>query len=288
MKELGEGMRRMIATQTQQLFPSNFDDAARTSQSVSTLSAPTVFTSRAVIHTSNAGLNPLVDAASNLFTTLGELKYTVGYRPSSKLQNELVQAINAFQEMVSPLYTPEYLVVCRYILCATFDDIIANTAWGAQSQWIHDGLLTAFNQDSQHHEKFFTILERAITEPKLYIDLMEFTYICLSMGYKGRYRATEYGQYQLEQIINNLYKHIRQHRGAITKTLSPTPLKASKSKPKVVRPPRMSYLSLFFTTACMIMIIFISLNYLMDVISNEAYKNITQVQPTVSHETRQG
>lgn len=241
--------------------------------------------SRVVAHNPKAGLNPLVDTAGYLFSVLGKLKQLKTYRQPSKLQKELVQEVTSFQEAIKNHgYNAEYIVICRYILCATFDDIISNTAWGAQGQWDSHCLLGAFNQDTQHQDKFFTIMERAIKEPAFYIDLMELMYICLSMGYKGQYRSTEHSQYQLEQITNNLYKHIRAYRGSFSKSLSPTPLKTAKSTTKPAAK-RNSMFFVFLVTACVIMTIFVSLGYLMDVISNEAYKNISPVETRVSYET---
>lgn len=242
-------------------------------------SSPLLLPSRIVTHSPKAGLNPLVDAAGYLLSVVGKLKTIKSYRQPSKLQKELIQELNTFQENIKNHgYNAEYMLVCRYILCATFDDIIANTSWGGQGIWDSYSLLAAFNQDSQHQDKFFTIMERTIKEPAGYIDLMELMYICLSMGYKGQYRSTEHSQYQLEQITNSLYKHIRAYRGSFSKTLSPIPLKAPKPTVKVAHKSKSSLIFIFFITACIIMTIFVSLGYLMDVISNEAYKNISQIE----------
>ncbi len=242
--------------------------------------------SRIVTHNTKAGLNPLVDAAGYLFSILGKLKHAKTYRHLSKLQTELIQEVNLFQESIKQNnYNAEYIIVCRYIMCAVIDDVLANTVWGGSGQWDTYSLLAAFNQDTQHQDKFFTIMERAIKEPAIYIDLMELMYISLSMGYKGQYRSTLHNQYQLEQITNNLYKHIRAYRGSFSKTLSPTPLKAHKSTAKPAANAQISLLFVFFVTACVVMTIFISLGYLMDVISNEAYEHIAQIQNAVSRET---
>jgi type VI secretion system protein ImpK len=273
----------MIATHNQQAQPTDFSDAPENETSLSNVKnidvAPqTLLTSRIMTHHPKAGINPIVDAAGFLISILGKLKQIQSYRQLSKLQKELVQEINVFQETVKThTHNPEYMVVCRYVLCATLDDIIANTPWGGQGQWDTYSLLAAFNQDTQHQDKFFTILERAIKEPAFYIDLMELMYICLSMGYKGQYRATEHNQYQLEQITHNLYKHIRAYRGSFSKTLSPTPLKASKAATKPLQN-KTPLLFVFVVTACIIMTIFVGLGYLMDVISNEAFKNMVHIQ----------
>jgi len=251
-------------------------------------SAQLLLPSRVVSHNPKAGLNPIVDAAGYLFSIIGKLKAIKTYRQLNKLQAELIQEINLFHETVKNHgYSSEYIVVCRYVLCAITDEIICNTSWGGQGQWDAFSLLAAFNQDTHHQDKFFSIMERTIKEPALYIDLMELMYICLSMGYKGQYRTTEHSQYQLEQITNNLYKHIRAYRGSFSKTLSPTPLKSSKStaKPKIQR--KTSLFFIFVVTACVMMTIFVSLGYLMDVISNEAYKNIAQLGKSNKYDTSQ-
>lgn len=244
--------------------------------------SPQLLLPRKIIsHHPAAGLNPLVDTCGYLFSILGKLKQLQSYRQLSKLQKELIQEINNFQEAIKNLgYNAEYIVVCRYVICATFDDIIASTSWGGQGQWETYALLPAFNQDP-HADKFFSILERALKEPALYIDLMELIYICLSLGYKGEYRCTEHAHYQLEQITNNLYQHIRAERGNFSKTLSPTPIKP-KTLYKISTKRNASLGFVFFVTACIVMTIFIGLGYIMDVISNEAYKTVSTVGSTIA------
>jgi len=240
---------------------------------------------RSLKHHPKAGLNPVVDAASHLFSVIGKLKEINTYRHLNRLQSELLHEINLFQNTIAALniYNTEFQIVCRYVLCSTIDEIIMNTPWGSQNQWDSYSLLASLNQDTQHQDKFFTILERAIKEPAIYIDLMELMYLCLSLGYKGQYRATEHNQFQLEQITDSLYKHIRAYRGSINKTLSPITSKGSATKNrKKFSARKVSLPFVLLITACTIMTIFISLGYLMDIISNEAYKNIAELSSSIS------
>lgn len=234
-------------------------------------------------HDPKAGLNPLADACSTIFSTIGKLKRLKTLRQLASVQRELIQEINSFQAVIKGHgYNAEYIAVCRYILCAFLDDIIANTSWGGGGHWENYALLNAFHQDLNHHEKFFVLIERSIKEPALYIDLLELIYICLSLGYKGQYRSTEHNQYQLEQITNNVYKHIRAYRGSYSKILSPKPYNAipSSTSPKTNNATKQkSSLGLVsLMTACAIMIIFISLGYLLDIIANEAFKTVKEIQ----------
>lgn len=239
-------------------------------------------------HHPRAGLNPIVDAASYLFTVMGQLKASKAHRPLSKLQKELIHEINTFQESIKAHgYNTEYLLVCRYIICATLDDLVDATIWGGHGHWDDYSLLGAFNQDIRHEEKFFSIMERSVKEPDYYIDLMELMYLCLSMGYRGRYRSMEHDPSELEQITNSLYKHISAYRGSFSKTLSPTPVKSPKFAAKnFLRRPE-SHWTIFLVTACIIMSIFIGLGYLMEMISNEAINKITDIQTSIARNSLQ-
>src|SRR5580704_19634526 len=182
-----------------------------------------------VSHNPKSGLNPITDAAGNIFTIIGKLKLIEAYTyiDLDNLHSELINEISDFHEAIKNHgYSGEYTLVCRYIICATLDELLSETTFGKDGRWDKYSLLLAFEQDLQHQEKFFKIMGRIIKEPALYIDLMELMYLCLSMEYKGRYRSAENGQYRLEQITNILYKHIRKYRGNFSKILSPTPLKS--------------------------------------------------------------
>lgn len=233
---------------------------------------------RNLMHHPQAGLNPLVDAASYLLSSIGKLKQVSQYTQLRKLQQAFVQEINAYQATLkSQHYHPESIIIGRYLLCAVIDDILSHTTWGTK-QWQKFSLLVAFKQDHQQN-KFFIIMERAIKEPTFYIDLMELMYICLSLGYRGQYRSTIEDQSQLEQITNNLFQHIRAHRGHFSKNLSPHTLKNAPSKAGVtIAPRRFSFTFIFVVTACIVMTIFVSLGYLMDVISDDAYQHLAQTK----------
>lgn len=259
------------------MIPANIDSPQRLNQQTLTTVLPT----HHITHHPSAGINPLVDAASFLFSLLGKLKPLITYANLNQLHQELLQEIKIFEEQVQTRgYNPEYIIVCRYLLAATFDDVISHTAWGANGQWETYSLLAAYQQDINHQEKFFTIMERALKDPNHYIDLLEVMYLCLSLGYKGQYRATEYNQYQLEQITNNLYQHIRAYRGTISKQLSAPAIKSRKTPTKPLLRHKPNWLFIFLVTACIIMIIFISLSYVMDIKTDEAYQAIFPMETT--------
>jgi type VI secretion system protein ImpK len=285
----------MIITQTQRATgdntapecaaPSLLSEPHHTHSSVESFGLPAQLHlhNQIISHHPRAGLNPVADAAGYLFTVMGQLKEAQNFRQLGRLQKELLQEINTFQKTIKNHgYHQEYILVCRYIICAAIDELISNTEWGGEHHWDQYSLLAAFGQDVHHQEKFFGIMERAIKEPAYYIDLMELMYICLSMGYRGRYRGNDIYQAQLEQVTSALYKHIRAYRGNFSKVLSPAPLKPPRPASKHSPHAPTSHLTVFLLTACIIMTLFISLGYLMEMISNEAFSNFTDIQKPVS------
>jgi len=182
---------------------------------------------RIITHHPKAGLNPLVDAAATLFSIIGRLKSLQNYRRLSKLQQELIQEIQQFQNAAKAQgYNSEHILVSRYALCAVLDDLIQNSSWGSQGQWTTYSLLTVFHPDTIHPDRFFSILERLTKEPSLYIDILELMYLCLTLGFKGPYRynpshPNSFDYVHFETMTQRLYQQIRTCRGDFPKNLSP-------------------------------------------------------------------
>src|SRR5690606_2760817 len=82
-------------------------------------------------------------------------------------------------------------------------------------------LLSQFHNETWGGEKFFLMLDRAIREPARNLALLEFLYVCLALGFEGKYRVLERGRAQLDQVRDNLYRTLRQVRGEYERELSP-------------------------------------------------------------------
>lgn len=182
-------------------------------------------------HLPDAGLNPVVDAASYLFYLMGKLKRIKEYRDLAGLHDELALEVRKFQQRVhgcryNVLFIEEYIPIATYALCITFDDLIAETPWGAQGKWQKYSLVTALFAETASQKSLFIILERLLMDPNVYIDVVEFIYICLSFGLKCRDEdaCTELSYEQNAQITNYLYKFIQAYRGNVSKVLAPFPL----------------------------------------------------------------
>ncbi|MCB1828186.1 MAG: type IVB secretion system protein IcmH/DotU, partial [Coxiellaceae bacterium] len=85
--------------------------------------------------------------------------------------------------------------------------------------WQMPSLLQGFHGDLSGGEQFYRLLERSQANPTAFIDLLELFYLCLALGYQGKYGKDEQGYIIRENIINKLYHSIRQERGDFSKNI---------------------------------------------------------------------
>ncbi|QIL90441.1 DotU family type IV/VI secretion system protein [Microbulbifer sp. SH-1] len=167
-------------------------------------------------------LNPLISAASKLLGAIVKLRSTMNHNNVPDLHKRLTREIQNFEREAKQLsLTPETVLTARYLLCSVVDEIVLSTPWGAASGWSQHSLLSLFHKETFGGEKCFLILQRTLETPGSHLQLLELFYLCLSLGFQGKYRLVQRGYEQLEQIRENLYRTIESHRPEMERDLSP-------------------------------------------------------------------
>ncbi len=169
-----------------------------------------------------SGLNPLEECATLLLNLLGQIRNTSSHPNPTALHQQLGNEIKQFESNAGKKgIPPETIFTARYVLCTIVDEFVLSTPWGAASVWRNQSLLRVFHQETSGGEKFFLLLQKLEQDPAKNIDLLELMYICLALGFQGRYRVMTDGTNQLESIRENLYRTIRNQRGDGEMALSP-------------------------------------------------------------------
>ena len=70
--------------------------------------------------------------------------------------------------------------------------------------WAEHSLLARFHNETWGGEKVFSILARLQQEPHRYRDMLAFIYLCLCLGFEGRYRVKTHGREEYDQIVRAL------------------------------------------------------------------------------------
>jgi type VI secretion system protein ImpK len=164
----------------------------------------------------------LTSAAAPLLALMSQLRGLPSHGDVNALHQQVIVQIQKFEAEASAAgVSPVHVASARYALCAALDETVLGTPWGNQSIWSTHTLLTTFHQETWGGEKFFQILERLKQDPASNLDLLELLYLCLALGFEGKYKIQDRGSAQIAAIQDELYRLIRQYRGEFEKQLSP-------------------------------------------------------------------
>jgi type VI secretion system protein ImpK len=172
--------------------------------------------------TLNISLNPLVAAASPLLSEVVRFKHSLESEDLQALHGQLSSAIKLFEHRaLHDGAESSQVMAARYVLCTVLDEAVVTTPWGNESEWSQMSLLSSFHNETFGGEKFFQLLERLSRNPVKHLPMLELMYLCLSLGFEGKYRVLPRGMLELEAVRDSLYRQIRQMRGDIPRELSP-------------------------------------------------------------------
>ena len=165
--------------------------------------------------------NPLLAAASTLLERIAQLAVQTEAHEVMPYRDGCVQQLQAFeQQLLHQDVSEETRFYARYVLCTVIDELVNKTHWGS-GVWSKQSLLSQFHGETGGGERFFQLLEYLQQTPAKNIHLLELMYVCLGLGFEGKYRLDPRGYAQLEGLRDNLFHLIRLQKGEPERDLSP-------------------------------------------------------------------
>ena len=172
--------------------------------------------------TFNISLNSLVAACCELLSEVVRLKHSNIREDLLELNERLSCRLKLFEARALHNGVESSQVMgARYVLCTVVDEAVVTTTWGNESDWSQMSLLSSFHSETFGGEKFFQLLDRLSKNPVKNLPMLELMYLCLALGFEGKYRVQARGVLELEGIRDALYRQIRQLRGDVPRELSP-------------------------------------------------------------------
>lgn len=143
----------------------------------------------APIRAGRASSNPLVNAYAALLGMAPELeRATVPENPDvlrTRLHETLTQSRDSAVSAGVPLSRADQ---GAWFVAALLDDIALNTPWGGNSGWPRMPLVVSMYGNVDAGERFFDLAEDLIRFPERDPQLMELVFLCLSLGFRGKFR----------------------------------------------------------------------------------------------------
>lgn len=169
---------------------------------------------------SRPGVNRLVDEAADLFDLVVYLRDQM--EPVSdinKLRDKAIALIKQFQKRALAEGEPSDTVQrAVYTIAATVDDQVMSRPWGMDHGWHQRKLVDVLFREVIGGEKFFEILDFVKKNPAENKSLIEFMYICLSLGFQGTFGRRDQlsptdAADHLRQYRLKTYRTVEQSRG---------------------------------------------------------------------------
>jgi len=185
--------------------------------------APPLNVASAPLSTGQAqGLNPLESAAGPLLALLTRLRSTIAHPAPASLRAQLLAYLRQFEERAEAAGVARNDVLLgRYVLCTALDEAVMSTPWGSTSEWGKQSLLITVHNEAWGGEKVFQLLDHCLQSPRERLYLLELLYLCMCLGFEGRYRVMNNGRSELEALRERTSAAIRSARGEHERELSP-------------------------------------------------------------------
>lgn len=156
--------------------------------------------------------NPLIEAAKPIFILANSMQQTTSQLSTDSLINKFSLLINNFEENAEKNGAKyDAIQAAKYCLCTFVDELAVRAGW-ADETWSKNSLLVSFYDETWGGERFFEIIQNLKQDSDKNIDLLEFMYLCLQFGYKGKYQVLNNGELEIDKIKRDLLALIHSKR----------------------------------------------------------------------------
>jgi type VI secretion system protein ImpK len=170
----------------------------------------------------SSGMPLIVSAARPQLNLLGRLRSLQEGPDTFQLRTAVIEEMRSYERrLANGGVDMEHARIAHYVLCATIDDVVQATPWGAASDWGTNSIVSTFHRDVQGGERVFELLEHQHKDPGRNRDILMLMYFCLSLGFRGRLRVSPRGALELSQIRDGLYRTLRGSMDDMERELSP-------------------------------------------------------------------
>lgn len=178
------------------------------------------------------GANPLIEHAGLLLSLINQIKVNSEYEKVDLLHGQCVSMVDKFERKLHALKyenklsgktetTDNKLIdAAKFCMCTFIDETVMTMSWGRNSAWAQNSLQSHFYHETFGGEHFYTLLDESVANMIEMVYVVELQYLCLSLGYQGKYRVTKNAEQLIESLRDKLGLALQHHHGRRDKRLS--------------------------------------------------------------------
>jgi len=163
----------------------------------------------------------------------------------------------------------------RFAVCAWIDEAIIASRWDGATEWLREQLQRVYYNTTDAGEKFFDRLNSLGAHQR---EVREVYYLCLALGFRGRYFNDEYGLEQLKTSNLKLLMGSSIGLPSLERVeLFPEGYPAGEAEKKAKRPSRFSWLTITCAAApaVLFVVLFIIYYFILDKIGGNFLRMVS-------------
>ena len=145
----------------------------------------------------------LSDIASECFILILQLRATSNYGNASELKARVIDMFDKFENNSRRIgIDNERIQSAKFALVAFLDETIISSEWADKNEWLTEPLQIKLFDTFNAGEEFFTNMANLRQRTAQNKEILEIYYLCLSLGFKGKYQLQS--PENLRRVIDDL------------------------------------------------------------------------------------
>ncbi len=132
----------------------------------------------------------LAEIYSPCFTLILQLRSSSHFSDAETLRSNLLQVLNECEQNARRSGSVQDAEDAKFALVAFVDETVLSSDWSMKSVWMSKPLQLQLYSRFDAGEQFFERMEPILQNPSR-LEVLEVYYLCLTLGFKGRYQLVE-------------------------------------------------------------------------------------------------
>jgi len=174
---------------------------------------------RVTVHRQSTPGGDLVHIATNVLQLIMQIRAGI-VQPSNSLRGKVDSLLRQLEQDAEVSgYRESMVQTAKFALAAFADETVLTANFPLRSEWEKYPLQLEYFGEQLAGVKFYERLEELMKSPEENADVLELYYLCLLIGYKGKYKI--YFEDQLRGVIDQVAECLRRVNRLRAGALSP-------------------------------------------------------------------
>jgi len=162
----------------------------------------------------------LAELASESLILILQLRATDDYGNAESLKNRIIEMFDRFEHNARNTgIDNEKVRLAKFALIAFLDETIISSSWNQKDSWLTEPLQLKIFDTFNAGEEFFNYLSELRQRSSSNKDLLEIFYLCLALGFKGKYQLQS--PENLRRVIDDLNLELHPEMYSAVDAISP-------------------------------------------------------------------